>query len=66
VLNRRKVCRQAFAEAVKVGLLASNPFDLVKAPPAPRLSAGRALAPEDARALISAAAQVPLGAAVTL
>lgn len=66
VLNCRKVCRQAFAEAVKVGLLASNPFDLVKAPPARRLSAGRTLAPEDARALISAAAEIRLGAAVTL
>ena len=32
VLNCRKVCRQAFAEAVKVGLLRSNPFEFVRAP----------------------------------
>ena len=32
VLNCRKVCRQAFLEAVKAGLIATNPFDLVKAP----------------------------------
>jgi hypothetical protein len=38
VLNCRKVCRQAFEAALKVGLIASNPFDLVKAPPAQRVS----------------------------
>ena len=32
VLNCRKVCRQAFTEAVKFGLIPANPFDLVKAP----------------------------------
>ena len=55
VLNCRKVCRQAFAEAVKVGLIPSNPFDLVKAPRATRVKAGRALDTDDAKALITAA-----------
>ncbi|MGD9794043.1 MAG: tyrosine-type recombinase/integrase [Acidimicrobiia bacterium] len=66
VQNCRKVCRQIFAEAVKVGLLTSNPFDLVKAPPARRVNAGRALSPEDARHLITAASDLRLGAAITL
>ncbi len=66
VLNCRKVCRQVFAEAVKLGLLASNPFDLVKAPPAKAVSAGRALSSEQARQLITAAHDMRLGAAVTL
>lgn len=66
VLNCRKVCRQAFAEALKVGLIASNPFDLVKAPPAKRVSDGRALSVDEARALIVAASEYRLGAAVTL
>jgi integrase len=66
VLNCRKVCRQAFAEAVKVGLIPANPFDLVKAPRAKRVSAGRALSAEDAKALILAAQSLRLGAAVTL
>jgi integrase len=66
VLNCRKVCRQTFAEAVKIGLLASNPFDLVKAPPARRVSAGRALSPADAKRLIVSAETIRLGAAVTL
>lgn len=66
VLNCRKVCRQAFNEAVKVGLIAANPFDVVKAPPARRVNAGRALSPEEARQLIVAAENVRLGAAVTL
>ena len=48
VQNCRKVCRQVFTEAVKVGLIAANPFDLVKAPPARRVNAGRALTPEGA------------------
>lgn len=66
VLNCRKVCRQAFAEAVKVGLIPSNPFDLVRAPRGKRVSAGRALSTNDARALITAAQSLRLGAAVTL
>ena len=66
VLNCRKVCRQVFTEAVKIGLVPSNPFDLVKSPPARRVSAGRALTPGEARTLISAAEQIRLGAAVTL
>jgi integrase len=66
VLNCRKVCRQAFTEAVKVGLIPANPFDLVKAPRGRRVSPGRALSPDDARRLIAAAAQIRLGAAVTL
>lgn len=32
VLNCRKVCRQAFREAVKLDLIVTNPFDLVDAP----------------------------------
>ncbi len=66
VLNCRKVCRQAFLEAVKLGLIATNPFDLVKAPRARRVTAGRALSPVEAKALISAAQDLRLGAAVTL
>lgn len=66
VLNCRKVCRQAFTEAVKFGLIPANPFDLVKAPRAKRVKAGRALSPADARALITAAHELRLGAAVTL
>jgi integrase len=65
-LNCRKVCRQAFAEALKVGLLPSNPFDLVKAPRARRLTSGRALSSDDARKLSLAAQEIRLGAAVTL
>ena len=61
VQNCRKVCRQVFTEAVKVGLIAANPFDLVRAPPAKRVNAGRALTPEDARHLISAAARCVSG-----
>ena len=48
-------CRKAFMEAVKVGLIASSPFDLVKAPKAKRVKAGRALTPDEAKALIHAA-----------
>jgi integrase len=66
VLNCRKVCRQAFAEAVKIGLLPANPFDVVKAPPARGVREGKALPPDDARKLIEAAGSVRLGATVTL
>jgi integrase len=66
VLNSRKVCRQVFAEAVKFGLIPSNPFDVVRAPRAKRVSAGRALSVDDAKALIAAAQPLRLGAAVTL
>jgi integrase len=66
VQNCRKVCRQVFTEAVKVGLIAANPFDLVKAPPARRVNPGRALTPVEARQLISAASGLRFGAAVTL
>ena len=66
VLSCRKACRQIFTEAVKLGLLASNPFDLVKAPRARGIKEGRALSPEDARKLVAAAEHVRLGAAVTL
>ena len=66
VLNCRKVCRQAFMEAVKFRLIPSNPFDLVKAPRAKRVKAGRALSPADAKALITASQDLRLGAAVTL
>lgn len=66
VLNCRKVCRQAFLEAMKVGLINGNPFDLVKAPRGKRRTAGRALTTADARALILAAQDLRLGAAVTL
>jgi integrase len=66
VLNCRKVCRQAFTEAVKFRLIPANPFDLVKAPRARRVKPGRALSPADAKALISASQELRLGAAVTL
>ena len=66
VLNCRKVCRQAFTEAVKFGLIPVNPFDLVKAPRAKRLKAGRALTPDEAKALIVGAQDLRLGAAITL
>lgn len=66
VLNCRKVCRQAFTEAVKVGLIPANPFDLVKPPPARRASDARALSSDDARRLITAAEGLRWGAALTL
>jgi integrase len=66
VLNCRKVCRQAFTEAVKVGLIAANPFDLVKPPPARRVNEGRALSPDEARRLIGAAEGFRWGTAVVL
>ncbi|MEZ5378341.1 MAG: site-specific integrase [Acidimicrobiales bacterium] len=66
VLNSRKVARQAFSEAVKLDLIPANPFDLVRAPRAQRVNAGRALAPDDAKKLILAAQQFRLGATVTL
>lgn len=66
VLNCRKVCRQAFREAVKLELIATNPFDLVDAPRARAASSARALPIDDAKALIVAAGDFRLGAAVTL
>ena len=66
VLNCRKVCRQAFLEAMKLGLIAGNPFDLVKAPRAKRQTAGRALSPAEAKALINAAQDLRYGAAITV
>lgn len=66
VLNCRKVCRQAFTEAVKLGVIAANPFDLVRPPRARRATPGRALSAEEARRLIVAAQRLRLGAAVTL
>ncbi|MEP1122816.1 MAG: tyrosine-type recombinase/integrase [Ilumatobacter sp.] len=66
VLNCRKVCRQAFTEAVKFGLIPANPFDLVKAPRAKRVKAGRALSPDEAKSLILAAQEIRLGAVITL
>lgn len=63
VLSCRKICRQAFTEAVKFGLIPANPFDLVKAPRAKRVKAGRALSPTDAKALITAGQELRLGAA---
>jgi len=50
VLNCRKICRQAFTEAVKFGLIPANPFDLGEAPRAKRVKASRALSPADAKA----------------
>ncbi len=66
VPSSRKACRQIFAEAVKGGLIASNPFDLVNAPRAKGVKEGRALSPADARKLVSAAEPIRLGVAVTL
>lgn len=66
VLNSRKVGRQVFAEAAKLRLIPSNPFDLVRPPRAKRVNPGRALSAADAKALIVAAQQFRLGPAVTL
>ncbi len=66
VLNSRKVARQAFGEATKLGLIPANPFDLVRAPRAQRVNPGRALTPDDAKALILAAQRFRLGTTVTL
>ena len=66
VLSCRKACRQIFAEAVKMGLIATNPFDLMHAPRAEGVKEGRALSAADARKLVIAAAPTRLGAAVTL
>ena len=67
MLNSRKVGRQAFTEAVKLGLIASNPFDLRQATSSEPGDPGRALTAEEARALITAAQPLRLGAAtVTL
>lgn len=66
VLSSRKACRQVFAEAVKMGLIATNPFDLVHAPRAEGVKEGRALSAADARQLVTAAAPIRLGVAVTL
>ncbi len=66
VLNSRKVARQAFAEAVKLDLIPSNPFDLVRAPNAKRVNPGRALTPDEAKALVLAAQHFRLGTTVTL
>ena len=66
VLNCRKVCRQAFLEAMKLGLIHANPFDLVKAPRGKAQSARRALPAAEAKRLVAAAGDVRYGAAVTL
>lgn len=66
VLNCRKVCRQAFLEAMKLGVIAGNPFDLVKAPRAKRKTAGRALSPAEAKSLIIAAQDLRYGAAMSM
>ena len=66
VQNCRKVCRQVFTEAVKIGLIPTNPFDIVKAPRARRVGDARALDSVEARKLIVAAAEQRLGAAVVL
>lgn len=65
-MNYRKVCCQAFTEAVKFRLIPANPFDLVPAPRVKRVKAGRALSPADAKSLIAASQELRLGAAVTL
>jgi integrase len=66
VLSCRKACRQIFAEAVKMGLIATNPFDLVHAPRVEGVKEGRALNAADARKLVTAAAPIRSGVAVTL
>lgn len=66
VLDCRKVCPQAFKEAVKLDLIPSNPFDLVSAPRAEAVKRARALSPSDAKALIVAGQDLRLGAAITL
>jgi len=66
VLNCRKVCRQAFLEAMKLGLIHANPFDLVKPPRGKAKSARRALPAAEAKQLVAAAGELRYGAAVTL
>lgn len=66
VLSCRKACHQILSEAVKMGLIPTNPFDLVNAPRAAGVKEGRALSPADARKLVTEAEQVRLGVAVTL
>ena len=49
-----------------MGLIATNPFDLVHVPRAVGVKQGRALSAADARKLVTAAAPIRLGVAVTL
>ena len=63
--DTRATLRSIVAEAVNLGILTANPVDRVKPPTAPR-HGRRALTTSDARALVAAAADDRLGAAVAL
>ncbi len=65
VADTRATLRSIVGEAVNLGVIATNPVDRVR-PPSVRASARRALSAGDARALIAAAAEDRLGAAVAL
>jgi integrase len=65
VADTRGTMRQVLAEAMDLGLIAINPMDRVK-PPTRATSSARALQPDDARQLITAARTDRLGAAVAL
>ncbi len=65
VADSRATFRSVMAEAVNLGLIASNPVDRVR-PPKIRASARRALTAADARALVAAGAEDRLGAAIAL
>ncbi len=65
VADSRATFRSVMAEAVNLGLIASNPVDRVR-PPKIRASARRALTAAEARALVAAGAEDRLGAAIAL
>jgi integrase len=65
VADTRATFRSIVAEAVNLGVIATNPVDRVR-PPAVRVTTRRALSAADARVLITAAAEDRLGAAIAL
>ncbi len=65
VLHSHRVLREALQHALKWQLIVNNPADLVEAPRAQRYQVP-AMAPEQAEALIEAAAHTPYGTVVEL
>jgi integrase len=65
VTDTRATFRSVVAEAVNLGVLATNPVDRVR-PPKTRASARRALTAAEARAVVAAGAEDRLGAAIAL
>jgi len=65
VADTRATFRSVIAEAVNLGLITANPVDRVR-PPKARRNTRRALTASEARALVAAAAEDRLGAAVAL